>query len=318
MALTTLQDVIVPEIFDPYVMNLTTELSAFVQAGIALEAADVRVPEGGSTIHVPHWNDVSDEDDEVRIVDTALTPAKIDSGEQVAVILRRAKAFKASDLAAELAGSDPLGAVARRVAQFWVRNEQKVLLSVLTGLDDAAALSELDISGLTPPDDVISAEAFVDATQVLGDHSPSLTAFAVHSATEAYLRKQNLIDFIPDANGVPRLPAYQGRRLIIDDGLPANAGVYTSYLFGPGAFARSNGRPRVPVEVEREALKHNETLVVRRDYILHPRGYAWGGAAPTDGAPSPSNTALATGTNWTRVYDPKRIPIVKFVHKLGA
>ena len=318
MALTTLADVIVPSIFDNYVQNLTAELSEFVQSGIAQNSPDIQVPEGGSRVHVPHWNDIANLDDEIRIVDTALTPAEITAGEQVAVILRRAKAFKASDLAAELAGSDPMGAIARRVAAFQVRNEQKVLLSILAGLDAASALSELDISGETPPADIIDADAFVDATQVLGDASPSLTTFAVHSATEAYLRKQDLIDYLPDSTRSVQIATYQGRRLIIDDGLPVSSGVYTSYLFGAGAFARANGRPRIPVEVEREALKHNEQIVVRRDYILHPRGYAWGGAAASDAAPSPSNAVLATGANWTRVYDPKRIPIVKFVHKIGA
>lgn len=34
MAGTTLQDVIVPELFNPYVINRTMELSALVQSGI--------------------------------------------------------------------------------------------------------------------------------------------------------------------------------------------------------------------------------------------------------------------------------------------
>lgn len=34
MAGTTLQDVIVPELFNPYVLNRTMELSALVQSGI--------------------------------------------------------------------------------------------------------------------------------------------------------------------------------------------------------------------------------------------------------------------------------------------
>ena len=66
---------------------------------------------------------------------------------------------------------------------------------------------------------------------------------AMHSATEAALRKLDLIDFIPDSEGKAQIKTFQGRRVIVDDTMPVRAGttsglVYTSYLFGPGAFAK--------------------------------------------------------------------------------
>src|SRR5678815_168686 len=79
----------------------------------------------------------------------------------------------------------------------------------------------------------------------LGDRGDRLTAVAMHSATEAALRKLDLIDFLPDSEGKMTIKTFQGRRVIVDDNLPTRAGatdgvVYTSYLFGPGAFARGN------------------------------------------------------------------------------
>ncbi len=89
----------------------------------------------------------------------------------------------------------------------------------------------------------LNGATFVDATAKLGDRADRLTAMAMHSATEAALRKLDLIDFIPDSEGKAQIRTFQGRRVIVDDNLPARAGttdglVYTSYLFGPGAFGQ--------------------------------------------------------------------------------
>ena len=89
----------------------------------------------------------------------------------------------------------------------------------------------------------LNGATFVDACAKLGDRADLLTAVAMHSATEAALRKLDLIDFIPDSEGKPMLRTFQGRRVVVDDNLPMRAGttdgtVYTTYLFGRGAFAK--------------------------------------------------------------------------------
>jgi hypothetical protein len=74
----------------------------------------------------------------------------------------------------------------------------------------------------------------------------------------------------------------------------------------------------VPVEVERQALKGmgQEYIVNRRQWVMHPRGVKWLGG--TQAGVTPSNTELATATNWQRVYDPKIVRIVAFKHMLAA
>jgi hypothetical protein len=168
---------------------------------------------------------------------------------------------------------------------------------------------------------------FVDATQKLGDRGDRLTAIAVHSATEAALRKLDLIDYVPDSEGKSAIKTFQGRRVIVDDALPVRDGitdgkVYTSYLFGAGAFAKGSaslesqpvdgGFGTQGVEVSRQALEGDTILVNRRRYILHPRGVRFSTADLT--STSPSNEALATAANWTRVWEPKNVRIVAVVH----
>src|SRR5215472_18133709 len=98
----------------------------------------------------------------------------------------------------------------------------------------------------------LNGATFVDACAKLGDAADKLTAVAMHSATEAALKKLDLIDFLPDSEGKPSLATFQGRRVVVDDSLPTRAGttdgtVYTSYLFGQGAFERGaaqlHGKP---------------------------------------------------------------------------
>ena len=148
----------------------------------------------------------------------------------------------------------------------------------------------------------------------------SLTAIIMHSATEAALKKQDLIEYIPaSTNGTDRIPTFLGKRVIVDDGVPFDTGmgVCVTYLFGPGAIAYGEGNPVgfVPTETDRDSLAGEDYLVNRRTFILHPRGVRFTSANVVGVAPS--NTELADGDNWTRVFEPKAIRIVKFVHKIA-
>ena len=141
----------------------------------------------------------------------------------------------------------------------------------------------------------------------------------MHSATKAYLKKQNLIVTERDSTDV-EFETYQGRRVIVDDGCPVDSGVYTTYLFGNGAVAYGDGSPVgfVPTEVDRDKRKGSgvDFLINRRTFILHPRGIKWTNNTRAH-AESVSRAELATAANWERVYEPKAIRIVALKHKLG-
>ena len=173
----------------------------------------------------------------------------------------------------------------------------------------------------------LNGSTFVDATLKLGDRGDRLTAIAIHSATEATLRKLDLIDFLPDSEGKAQIKTFQGRRVIVDDNLPTRVGttdglVYTSYLFGPGAFGKGTspldsaplqgGIGTEGVEVARVPLDSDTVLINRRRYILHPRGVKFTSAAVA--GDTPSNAELANGANWTRVFENKNVRIVAIEH----
>lgn len=318
MATTQISDIIVPEVFNPYVTQKTMELSALYNSGIVSNDAelDALAASGGKIINMPYFNDLTG-DDEVLSDNGALTPQKITTGQDQAVLLMRGKAWSVNDLAKALSGADPMMAIGDLVAGYWARQMQKTLISILSGVFASTSMSGnvSDISAATGDAALIAGETFIDATQKLGDAKDKLTGIGMHSAVVSYLAKKDLIDTIRDSDGNVVLKSYMGKTIIEDDGCPVNAGVYTTYLFGQGAVGLGNGNAPVPTETDRDTLAGNDILINRKHFILHPRGVAFTSAGVA-GA-SPTNAELATATNWNRVYENKAIRIVEFKHKIA-
>lgn len=315
MAKTKISDVIVPEVFNPYVVQRTMQLSALFRSGIIANnpELDRLATSGGSTINMPYWEDLNG-DDEVLSDDGALTPGKIVAGQDVAVLLMRGKAWSTNDLAKALSGSDPMAAIGDLVAEYWARRMQATTIKLLDGAFAAGNMTNkiLNISALEGNAAKITGETFLDALQLMGDAKDKLTGVVMHSATETQLRKNNLITTEFDSDNKP-ISFFMEKRVIVDDSLPVSAGTYTTYLFGQGALGLGNGAAPVPTETDRDSLAGDDILINRKHYILHPRGVKWVGTAAGS---SPTNTELGTGTNWSKVYEDKAIRIVKFVHKL--
>ncbi len=330
MAKTVIDDVIVPEVFNPYVIERTAELSAFYQSGIIARtpALDALARSGGRLLNMPFWEDLSGAD-EVLSDGSALTPGKIEAGQDVAALLMRGKAWAVNDLAKALSGDDPMRAVGDLVAAYWARRFNVILINILTGIFGDAATkmntNKHDISNGTGDAAVIDAKTAVDAIYKLGDSADKLTGFAMHSATVAKLTKDDLIETIPPSEGKPAVRTFLGKPVVVDDSLPVSSsdGVYTTYIFGAGAFGWGEGGAPVPVETARDALAGDDILIHRRHFILHPRGVAFQNVDLSDGTTTgknatPSNTNLAAHANWERVYESKNVRIVQFKHRLTS
>lgn len=321
---TKIADVIVPEVFNPYVVQRTMELSALVQSGIIANSPefDTLASAAARTANMPFWNDLTGAD-ELLDDQNPLTPGRIQAAQDEAVILRRGRAWGANDLAGNLAGDDPMRAIGDLVAAYWARRLQAILLSKLGGVFGAATMvgNVLDITAaVAPATPNITASTFVDAAQLLGDAKEAITGILIHSATEASLAKQDLITTTKPSEGSVEVKTFMGKRVIVDDGCPVDGvnGNYTTFLFGPGAIALGNGSPVnfVPTETARDSLAGEDFLVNRKTLILHPRGVRWTPQAGVPAGVSPSNAELAGGLNWTRVYENKAIRMVAFIHKL--
>lgn len=331
MALVQIADIIVPSVFTSYVQLLTAQRSAFVQSGVVETSPtfDELLAGGGRTFDMPHFKDLADTEANVSSDDDFgsddAVPEKITTGREVSIRHSRNQAWSAADLASALAGADPMEAIASRVADYWVRQQQGFLISSVRGviadniLNDAGDMVN-DITagaGAVADGNLFSAEAFIDTIQTMGDFGEMLAAMAVHSVVYRRMQKLQLIDFIPDAEGRISIPTYLGRRVIVDDGLPVVADgpnfEYSTYIFGTGSVALGTGSPKVPTETYREPLAGKgggqEYLVSRVELLLHPRGFAFTDASVA--GPSPTNAEMQLDANWDRRFERKLVRIAE-------
>lgn len=335
---TRISDVVVPEIFSPYVQQMTQEKSRLIRSGaITLDPTlNTALAGGGLTFNEPSFKDLDNDADNVSTDDpsTASTPNKIGTATEIQVRLSRNNSWSSMGLTADLAGADPMMAIANRVSDYWTRRQQAAFVATLNGVfaDNAAAPTGSehvqndmthDISGASFVDGVtnFSAEAFIDGTATMGDSMEDLTMLMVHSIVYARMLKNNLIDFVSDSvNGnAVRIPTFLGREVIVDDGVPRTNGVFSTWLFGRGAVRGGMGSPKVPTEIDRKPAAGNgsgqDVLFNRTEWIIHPVGDAYVGTAPNGG---PSNAAttnnLAHADSWKRVFsERKQIRIARLV-----
>ncbi len=310
-------------------------VNRFVGIAARDPAIDELLAGGGLTFNVPSFRDLDNDADRVS-TDTSVddfaggtarpVPLKTQTDQEIAVRLSRNNSWSSADLAAALAGSDPMDSIVSRVAFYWTRRLQAAFVATVNGViadntandagdytNDVSAASY--VAGVTD----FSAEAFIDAAVTMGDSMEDLTGVVVHSVVFSRMQKNNLIDFIPDARGEIQIPTFLGREVVIDDNMPNTANVYDTWLFGSGAIRIGVGSPKVPTAVEREEGGGNgggqEILYSRQLWALHPAGHAYTGTSPNGG---PGNSAgandLAAAGSWNRVFpERKQIKFARLV-----
>ena len=332
---TLRSDVIIPEVFTPYVIEQTTQRDAFLQSGVVQPLAELNATEGGDFVNVPFWKANLSGDFEVLTDSSSLTPGKISADKQIGVVLHRGRAFEARDLAALAAGSDPMAAIGSKIGAYIANQRQKDLLSCLSGVfgsvnttDSNAALFGLTIdggSGDTPT--TLSPRHVAKAKALLGDAGDKLAAVAVHSAVYYDLVERKLVDYVVagDGNGgsatasggsiaaayggADTVPTYCGLRVIVsDDVATTGSGAsteYSTYFFTQGAVA-SGEQAGLQMETDRDILAKSDAMSVDLHYCYHPVGTKW--AVTTT---NPTRSALETVGNWSKVYETKNIGIVR-------
>jgi hypothetical protein len=334
MAKTAVADVIIPTEFEKYAIERTAALSAFADCGIIEYAPefDAIAAEGGREVRMPFWKDITPT--RQLLSDSAsLTVNKITSDQDIARLQNDAQVWSVNHLATVISGDDPMQAIVDLVGTYWARTDESLLISSLKGMFGAATLAgnllaiHSESVAATTAATRLNGATFVDACARLGDRADRLTSVAMHSATEAALRKLDLIDFIPDSEGKAMLRTFQGRRVVVDDNLPTRAGstdgtVYTTFLFGDGAFAKGSAKlDAAPlqggfgtegVEMARVPLDSDTVLINRRRYVLHPRGVKFTSASVA--GDSPTNVELENQANWVRVWENKNVRIVAVTH----
>lgn len=312
---------LIPELFLGYQQEEIKDKNALVTSGLMVTngAIQAEFQKGGKTIDLPFFGDLGG-DSEIDSDTEASVPDDIGGDLQVGVRLMRRKSWKSSDLAADLAGSDPAQAIARSTGRYWIRDMQKSCTSILRGIFGTGGplVTSHSVGGT---DQLLSQSLMVAGIAKLGDAGDELTGVMMHSQVFYALMNLDLIvpasqtsqiDTRLSAESLER-PTYLGRPIFVDDKLPFDVGagtgggngktVYSTYFFGPGAFAYATAPAKTPVETDRDKFLGIDFLINRTHYLVHPNGISWKGNAVKA---APSNTELATPANWAKVFDDDR------------
>lgn len=345
---TAVADLIVPEIFNPAVVQKTTEKSRLVKSGALVqdEAMNALLAGAGLTFELPSFKPLDNEDENVSSDDTDDSfkdgftpntnsrPKKTGMVSEVGVRLSRNQSWASADLAAALGQKDPVEAIQDGVSDYWALRLQAAFIATMKGVfaDNSAApagsehvqydmTNDVKGSGFTDGVTNFTTEGFMDAAITMGDSADELGLVLVHSVVYNRMRKLQLIDFVQDATNPQgaALPTYQGKLVVVDDGMPFSSGVYESWLFGGNAVRLGVGSPKVPTEVERKPAAGGgggqEVLYNRVEWMIHPTGYKYAGTAPKGGPTNAATTNnLAAAASWQRVFPQrKQIKIARYI-----
>lgn len=327
---TLRSDLIIPEIFTPYVIEQTTLRDAFLASGVVQPMAELNATEGGDFINVPFFKANLTGDFEVLTDSTSLIPGKITADKQVGVILHRGRAFESRDLAALAAGADPMAAIGAKIADYIANQRQKDLLKCLEGvfggLTSNTGAAFIDVSFDKTGQTALGPRQVAKARALLGDQGDKLTAVALHSAVYYDLVERKAIDYVtatqarvtpdtamPDAfggsiasayGGDNAVPTYMGLRVIVSDDLAPVSTDYPVYFFTQGAIA-SGEQMAMQTETDRDILAKSDAMSIDLHYCYHPVGSKF------VGTPNPTQAQLATIGNWSKCYELKNLGIVR-------
>lgn len=328
MATVQISNIYNPLTFARREQEAQIQLNQFLNSGIVVmdPRVSAQASQGGNVGELPFFKPLGTEEPNYSTDNpaTTSTPANVTSAKMVWRLAAQNKSWSTMDLARELALEDPVGAITNRIGQYWATNNEKRVIQSCLGIlasnvanngGDMRVTVANDAVGAITDAERISAELIIDAEQTAGDHQGGFTAIAMHSVIYARLRKQNLIEFVRNADNNTMFATYGGKRVVVDDALPAVAGTnrvtYTTILFGAGAFVMGEGRVMVPSEMDRAPATGNgggqDIIYSRRSDIIHPLGFTF--TSSSVAGQSATQAELATAANWTRVWERKNVPI---------
>lgn len=329
MAETRLTNIItasVAEYLSRYLTEQSVYKSAFYRSGILTRTPELDsfLDGMGRTFNIPYWDMLSEGNVRVPAEDSDITVDPLTSNKMVAVRQIQEKAWGANAISNIFAGEDPMGGLVGKLEEWWNRRLQKYAVSSVVGVinnnvtDDASDLVH-DVSAASTPftdDNLVNSDNVIDAYSLLGDAS-DFSAIAMHSKPYYRLVKRNLIDFRPDNEQNIGFGVYLGMSVIVDDHLRADAVTggfrYWTVLFKRGAMGYGeSARGITPLEVYRNPKAGGgiDELYTRKQFLMHPQGFAWQDPGAGTIAVAPSLANIETAAYWDRVYNLKNVGFV--------
>lgn len=318
-----LSDVVVPDIFTRYLTQDSIKTTNFYRSGI-LEVDPIVsgfLDGGGTTIDIPFW--IRDTTDPQAIQSgMQIGTGKLTTSKMTGRRLMFGRGWSSEELASALSGEDATAAIQATVGQYWDESFQKVLVNSVRGVisdnidnDSGDLVHDITTSGTPAAGNKISSSAVIDTFSLLGDKS-MFEGIAMHSTPYYALVKANLIDFEPTNTQDIGFGTYLGLTVVVCDQItPDTDGSnteYTTILFKRGAFRFGESTARItPVEIDRNAAWSEDRIFTRRQFAMHPTGFAWTESSVNEDMPTLRE--IKDPGNWNRVYNKQNCGFVVLV-----
>lgn len=307
------------EIYGSYIESLPhMRINALLKSGAVVRNARIKqllsAHTGTFATRIPMMGRISDVDPVNYDGKTDIPYDSIGSLSYRITSFGRAKAWGENQFVAEITGGvEPTQWMGQQVADYWDDKTMETFTAVINGMFGMTdAISEefvekhtYDITGADAVDKEVGADTLNRAIQrASGMRKNIFTTVIMHSTVATNLENQKLLTYMKgtDPNGMERdlsMGTWNGRRVIIDDGVPfdPSTGKYTTYLLGAGAFTYDELGAKNAVETERIAREKGgiDIFINRRRSFIIPHGLSFEGNPATL---SPTNAEFAVGTNW--------------------
>lgn len=335
-----------PQAFGAYVKripNVTrTELAKSRAVGANEQARAALSNQTGSLYaRVPYFGRISGATSQNNDGATDIQSTNTTTYEQGFVVASRMDAWTERSFSKNItAGVDFMDNVAAQIADYKMEVKQAMLLAILNGvfaMDTAAgtvaanaakdfiANHVFDITA--EGEGVVGAATLNSAMQkACGDNKATFKLAIMHSVVATNLENMKLLKYLTytDADGITRdlaLASWNGRLVLIDDGMPVEDDAYTTYVLGEGSVILDDIGDSVPYEMSRDPKTNGgqDTLYVRDRYICGVDGISF--EKPASITASASNADLSNGANWAIINDGakaiphKAIAIAKIISK---
>jgi len=313
---TRVSDIIVPEIYERYLIEDSIYKNTFLRSGIMVNSPQINalVGGGGTIFNMPFFQQLSGNPQAIQS-DTTIETNKLSTSRMAARRLMFGRGWSAEELASALAGEDVSGAIKSMVGDYWNRFFNKVLFSTVKGViadnidnDSGDLVEDITTSGTPGASNKFNSDSVIDAIAKQGDRMDMFAGIAMNSVVYAQAQKNDLIDFIPDSMQGGMMASFMGLRVIVDDGLAADTdganSEYWTVLFRPGAISFGESANNITVfETDREAADSEDRIFTRRQFAMHPTGFRWIDNSVTDDMPTVSE--IEEAGNWDRTYEKK-------------
>ena len=321
------------DVYASYVREDHPDLNAYVRSGVAVTNAllSARAAGEGDITTIPYWKDLDYSDENISSDDPGVyaTPDKIGTGKMVARNAHINNAWQTANLVSDVLGSeDPMVEIQSKTGRYWENRFAARISGITLGLylENAAGTGDM-IYDVSTEDGDNATDAnkftfggFVQARGTMGENASMLSLLAVHPSVMTDMINNQDIDYIQDDETGVQIPTYNGYRVIEDKKLPVIAGAtsgfrYVCALYKAGVFGYGDAAAKRPVAVEYDELAGNgagiETLVERKQWLIHPEGYAWQEASVAGDSPTVAEVSLAA--NWTRVFERENCGLAFFI-----